>query len=99
MINWIKNRLSKATADEVEESFSPVDVSVNPPVAVRVNPPVAMRVRSADTYVAGYNVDEDELGADDEYSMTVNDIKTTGIDPYDTGHIDKPTARKSVPEK
>lgn len=99
MINWIKNKLSqKTTADEVEET--PDEIEENfAPVGVRVKPPVAVRVKPADTYVAGYNVDEVEIGADDEYSTTVNDIKTTGVDPYDTGFIDVSAAKKSVPEK
>ena len=91
MINWIKRKLSKATADEVEESF--------PPVGVRVEPPEAARLKPADTNVAGYNVDEAEFNADDEHSATVNDIKTTGVDPYDTGFIDLSDSKKRVPEK
>ena len=46
--------------------------------------------------VAGYNVDEAEFVADDDHSMTVNDIKTTGVDPYNTGRIDLSDIEKSV---
>ncbi len=92
MINWLKNRLAKeASADEVEQNIAPVGVRVDPPVAVRVKP--------ADTYVAGYNVDEAELDTDDQHSATVNNIKTTGVDPYDTGIINLSETKKSVPEK
>ncbi len=98
MINWIKNRLSKEavadepedTPDEVEENFAPVSVRVNPPVAVKLKP--------ADTYIEGYNVDEAGFGAHD-HSTTVNDIKTTGVDPYNTGRIDLSDVKKSVPEQ
>ena len=99
MINWLKNKLSKKeasdqieeTPDEVEENFAPV--------SVRVNPPVVVRVRPADTYIAGYNVDEAEFGADDVHSKTVNDIKTTGVDPYNTGRLDLSQVERSVPEQ
>ncbi len=76
------------TPDEVEENFAPV--------RVRINPPVAVRVRPADTYIAGYNVDEAEFGADDVHSMTVNDMKTTGVDPYNTGSMDLSGVGKPV---
>ena len=87
MFEWLKNRFSRVTAeddvaleidaDEDEESFSPV--------GVRVRPAKGAKLKPADTDVAGYNVVE---GADDEYSTTVNDIKTTGVDPYNTGARD-----------
>ncbi len=98
MINWLKNKLSKeAAADQVEQT--PDEVEENfAPVSVRVNPPVAVRVKPTDTYVEGYNVDEAEFGAVDDHSSTVNDIKTTGVDPYNTGRIDLSDAKKSVPE-
>ncbi len=79
------------TPDEVEENFAAVGVRVNPLVAVRVKP--------ADTYVVGYNVDEAEFRAEDNHSKTVNDIKTTGVDPYNTGRIDLSQVEKSVPEQ
>ena len=99
MINWIKNRLSRAatadepedTPDEVEENFAPVSVRVNPSVAVKLKP--------ADTYIEGYNVHEARIAADADHSSTVNDIKTTGVDPYNTGSIDLSDVKKSVPEK
>ena len=99
MINWLKNKLFKEAAsnhveetpDEAEENFAPV--------AVRLNPPVAVRVKPADTFVVGYNVVEAEFGADDDHSTTVNDIKTTGVDPYNTGRIDLSVVEKSVPEQ
>ena len=98
MINWLKNKLSKeAVADQVEET--PDEVEENfAPVGVRVKPPVAVRVKPADTYVVGYNVDEAEFAADDDHSKTVNDIKTTGVDPYNTGRLDLSDVKKSVPE-
>ncbi len=84
-------------ADQVEES--PGEAEENSAlVGVRVNPPVTVRVKPADTYVAGYNVDEAEFGADDDHSKTVNDIKTTGVDPYNTGRIDLSDAEKSDQE-
>ena len=99
MINWIKNRLSKeAAVDQVEEIPAEVEENVAA-VGVRVKPPVAVRIKPADTYVTGYNVDEAEFGADDDYSMTVNDMKTTGVDPYNTGRIDLSHVEKSVPEQ
>ena len=92
MINWVKNWLSQeATADEVEENFVPV--------GVRVKPPGAAKIKPADTYVTGYNVDEAGIDTDNDHTMTVNDIKTTGVDPYNTGLIDLSDAEKSVPEK
>ena len=99
MINWLKNKLSKeAAADQVEET--PDDVEENfAPVSVRLIPPVAVRIKPADTYVVGYNVDEAEFRADDNHSKTVNDIKTTGVDPYNTGRIDLSQVEKSVPEQ
>ncbi len=99
MINWLKNKLSKeAAANQVEETPDEAEKN-SAPVGVRVNPPVAVRVKPADTYVAGYNVDEAEFNADDEHSATVNDIKTTGVDPYDTGFIDLSGSKKPGPEK
>lgn len=87
MFEWLKNRFSSVTAeddvaldidaDEDEEKFSPV--------GVRVRPAKVAGLKPADTHVAGYNVVE---GADDEYSTTVNDIKTTGVDPYNSGGSD-----------
>ncbi len=99
MINWLKNKLSKeAAADQIEET--PDEVEENfAPVGVRVKPPVAVRVKPADTYVVGYNVDEAEFAADDDHSKTVNDIKTTGVDPYNTGRIDLSNVEKSGPEQ
>ncbi len=99
MINWLKNKMSKeAAADQVEETPDKVEENFAP-VSVRVKPPVAVRIKPADTYVTGYNVDEAEFGADDDYSMTVNDMKTTGVDPYNTGRIDLSHVEKSVPEQ
>ncbi len=99
MINWLKNKLSKeAAADQVEETPDEVEENLAP-VSIRVNPPVAVRVKPADTYVEGYNVDEAEFGAVDDHSSTVNDIKTTGVDPYNTGRIDLSDVKKSVPEQ
>lgn len=99
MIRWIKNRLSEEepaneveeTADEAKEDFAPVSVRVKPPVGVTVKP--------ADTYIEGYNVEESEFDIDDEHSATVNDIKTTGIDPYNTGHFERSDLKKAIPEK
>ena len=98
MINWIKNRLSKeAAVDQVEEIPAEVEENVAA-VGVRVKPPVAVRIKPADTYVEGYNVDEAKFDADD-HSMTVNNIKTTGVDPYNSGGIDLSDVEKSVSEK
>jgi len=99
MINWLRNWLSQeATADEVEET--PDEVKENfVPVGVRVKPLVAKSLKPADTFVDGYNVDEAGIGTDDDHTMTVNDIKTTGVDPYNTGLIDVSDAEKSVPAK
>ena len=68
MINWLKNKLFKeAASNHVEET--PDEAGENfAPVGVRLNPPVAVRVKPADTYIAGYNVDEAEFGADDSHS-------------------------------
>ena len=99
MINWLKNKLSKeAAADPVEETPDEVEDN-SASVGVRVNPPVAVRVKPADTYVTGYNVNEAAFGADDDHSKTVNDIKTTGVDPYNTGRIDLSDVEKSAPEQ
>ena len=99
LINWIKNRQStEAPANEADEAPDEVEEKFAP-VGVRVDPPVAVRVKPADTYVAGYNVDEDGFGVDDEHSTTVNDIKTTGVDPYDMGFVDQSDSKKSVPKK
>ncbi len=99
MINWLKNKLSKeAAADQVEETPDEVKEKFAP-VGVRVNSPVAVRIKPADTYIAGYNVDEAEFGADNDHSMTVNNMKTTGVDPYNTGRMDLSHAKKSVPEQ
>jgi len=98
MIKWIKDKLSgKAIADQVEETPNAVEENLAP-VSVRVNPPVTVRVKPADTYVAGYKVVETEFRADDEHSITVNDIKTTGVDPYNTGRIDLSVIERSVPQ-
>ena len=85
-------------SDEIEETPDAVEKNFAP-VSVRLNPPVAVRVKPADTYIAGYNVDEAEFRADDNHSKTVNDIKTTGVDPYNTGRIDLSQVEKSVPEQ
>lgn len=99
MINWLKNKMSKeAAADQVEETPDEAEENFSP-VSVRVNPPVFVRVKPADTYVAGYNVDEAEFDADVNHSNTVNDIKTTGVDPYNTGRIDLSNVEKSAPEQ
>lgn len=99
MINWIKNRLYKeAVSDEVEETSDEVEESFAP-VGVRVKPAVAVRLKPADTHVPGYNVDEGAISVDDEHSTTLNDLKTTGVDPYNTGRIDRSDAKKSAPEK
>ncbi len=97
MIKWIKNRLSQeAAANEVEET--PDEVEENfAPVGVRVKPAVSLK--PADSYVAGYNVDDAEFGVDNEYATTVIDAKTTGVDPYNTGAIDLSTVEKHAPEK
>ena len=99
MIKWINKRLSKeAAANEVEETSDEVDESFVP-VNVRVDPPVAVRVNSADTFVDGYNVDEGKIGVDNEYDTTVIDANTTGVDPYNTGAIDPSTVEQCAPEK
>lgn len=99
MINWIKNRLSRAaTADEPEDTPDEVEDNFGP-VSVRVNPPVAVKLKPADTYIEGYNVHEVRIDADADHSTTVNDIKTTGVDPYNTGRLDLSDVDKSVPEK
>ncbi len=91
MITGLKNKLSKEEAsDQVEETSDEVEEN---------SAPVAVRVKPADTYVAGYNVDEAESGANDVHSMTVNDMKTTGVDPYNTGRMDLSNVEKSVPEQ
>jgi len=87
MLKWLRNRFSRVAATEevapeidtgeTEETFSPV--------GVRVLPVEVTKLKPADTYVAGYNVDEGRQSADDAFSTTVNDIKTTGVDPYNTG--------------
>jgi len=95
MLEWLKNKLSKtAPTDEVGEGPDEVEEKFDP-VGVRVRPPIAASVKPADTYVSGYSVDESGLDADDEHSSTVNDIKTTGIDPYNTSHVDRPAPGKS----
>ena len=58
-----------------------------------------MRIKPADTYIEGYNVDEAEFDADDNHNMAVNDIKTTGVDPYNTGRLDLSDVDKPAPEK
>ncbi len=99
MINWLKNKLcNPAAADQVEETPRKFDENFAP-VSVRVNPPVAVRIKPADTFIAGYNVVETEFGADDAHSMTVNDIKTTGVDPYNTGRIDLSNVENSNSER
>jgi len=97
MIKWIKNRLSQEAAanevedtpDEVEETFAPVSVRVKP----------AVPLKPADSYVAGYNVDDAKIGVDNDYDTTVTKIITTGVDPYNTGAIDLSTVEKCAPEK
>jgi hypothetical protein len=104
MFKWIKNRLSKETPteDELEEDSNDVEEKFAP-VGVRVRPLATDDLKPADTYVAGYNVDESGFNTDDEHSATVNNIKTTGIDPYNTTNTvpldtDKPdTKSKSAP--
>jgi hypothetical protein len=99
MLKWIKSRLSKeddagafeVAPDEVEENYSPVGVRVRAAAPARVLP--------ADTYIAGYNVDEAEFSSDDIFATTVNDINTTGVNPYDTGFIDQAVAGKPVTDK
>lgn len=99
MIKWIKNRLSKEAADN-EFDETPDDVEENfSPVGVRVRATAPERLLPADTYVAGYNVDEAEFGADDIFSTTVNDITTIGVDPYDTGFIEQAAAGKTASKK
>ena len=96
MMKWIKNRLSQeAAANEVEETPDGVEENFAP-VGVRVKP--ALRLKPADTYVAGYNVDEAKIAVDNEYATTVIDAKTTGVDPYNTGRIDLSDAEKSDQE-
>lgn len=98
MINWIKNRLSRAaTADEPEDTPDEFEENFGP-VSVRVNPPVAVKLKPADTYIEGYNVHEVRIDADADHSTTVNDIKTTGVDPYNTGRLDLSVVDKSDPE-
>jgi len=98
MIDWIKSKLfQKAPTDEIEEAADKVEENILP-VGVRVNPLEDAKIKPADSYVEGYTVDEDGLGTDDVHATTVNDIKTTGVDPYNTGHIDLPAAKKSDPE-
>jgi len=99
VLDWIKNLIHKKSAveavvettDEVEENFAPVGVRVRPPAPVPPKP--------ADTHIAGYNVHEAGVTTDDEFSTTVNNIKTTGIDPYNTGHIDQLDAEDTDSEK
>ena len=94
MIKWIKNRLSKgAPVDEDKENVAPV--------GVRVRPPEARDEKPADTYVAGYNVDEDRFGLDDDHATTASHIKTIGVDPYNSGPNDNepPGAAEPVPKK
>jgi hypothetical protein len=77
-------------SDEIEENFTPV--------RARVRPHASVSVKSADTYVAGYKVEETLVG-DDEHSITVNDLKTTGIDPYNSGDNFPSNAKKADSEK
>ena len=99
MINWVRNWLSQeATADEVEKTPDEVEEKFFP-VGVRVKPPGAVKIKRADTYVTGYNVDEAGIVTDNDHTTTVNDIKTAGVDPYNTGLIDLSGAEKSVLEK
>jgi hypothetical protein len=100
MFKWIRKRVSKETPTKVEIEEDSNDVEEKfAPVGVRVKPFATDEIKPADTYVAGYNVDEDRIGVDDEHSTTVNNIKTTGVNPYDTGFIDSSNAEKPVPEK
>jgi len=92
MLKWLRKQFTSVTpddevevdfesdSDEIEEKFSPV--------GVRVRPTDAAMLKPADTYVAGYNVSEGDAGIDDEFSTTVNNIKTTGVDPYNAGGTD-----------
>ena len=99
MINWIKNKLSKpATAEEPEENPDEVEEKFSP-VGVRVRPHPDVELKPADTHVAGYNVDETVAIVDDEHSATVNDMKTTGVDPYNAGPISKSEAEEADSEK
>lgn len=101
MLKWLRNRFSRVTdeddvaleidADEEEESFSPVGVRVRPAEVAKLEP--------ADTNVSGYNVVEGVLRNDDEYSTTVNDIKTTGVDPYNSGGTERQEVEEPVPDK
>ena len=89
MRKWIKDRLSKeAATDEVEETSDEAEENLAP-IGVRVKP--AALLKPADTYITGYNVDEAKIGVDNEYSTTVIDAKTIGVDPYNTGAIDLST--------
>ena len=97
MINWIKNILSRpATAEEPEETPDEVEEKFSP-VGVRVRLPEPLK--PADSHVAGYNVDETAASVDDEHSTTVNDMKTTGVDPYNAGPISKSEAEEPDSEK
>lgn len=99
MLKWIRNKLTKDRAeDDVEDIADEIEEKYEP-VGVRVRPHESVSIKPADTYVAGYNVDESVLNTDDEHSTTVNDIKTTGIDPYNTGYIDQSDGQKPDPEK
>jgi len=90
MLKWLKNRFSRVVAiEEVEPEIDSGETEENfSPVGVRVLPVEVTKLKPADTYVAGYNVDEGQHGVDDDFSTTVNDIKTTGVDPYNTGGTD-----------
>ncbi len=101
MLIWIKNFIyRKPTEDEVEVEKTSDEIEENfTPVGVRVRPAGSVSAKSADTHIAGYEVEETMVGTDDEHSITVNDIKTTGIDPYNTGSIDPPNAETDDSKK
>ena len=90
MLEWLRNRFSRVTTEE--EVASEIDADDGEerftPVGVRVRPAEAANLKPADTHIAGYNVVEGGSSTDDEYSTTLNDIKTTGVDPYNTGGSD-----------
>ena len=101
MLTWMKKLIhKKSTVDEVEVEETSDEIEENfTPVGVRVRPPGSVSVKSADIHVAGYEVEETLIGTDDEHSITVNDIKTTGIDPYNAGSINASNAEKADSEK
>jgi hypothetical protein len=94
MLKWLKNRLSRDTqVDDIEsesgtESDAEEETENFSPVGVRVRAADVATLKPADTHVPGYSVNEGGQDTDDEHSTTVNDIRTTGVDPYNSGGTD-----------